>query len=180
MARVDELERDREAKDACIRDMEQLNSKRQEGLLATIEVLQEEVQNLTNRLGEFEKDRSTGPCVCDEQKERKALDNPEPPTPEAVAPIPPPDVTPASPSAKVNDLSLDGEIRKEHYLKKEERSRKKLCKITSCSVTSEAGELQGSCLTSRTAIDVQTMFGRTLCSSWLTNISWVFFSKTIL
>ena len=112
MARVDELERDREAKDACIRDMEQLNSKRQEGLLATIEVLQEEVQNLTNRLGEFEKDRSTGPCVCDEQKERKALDNPEPPTPESVAPIPPPDVTPASPSAKVNDLSLDGEIRK--------------------------------------------------------------------
>ena len=32
-----------------------------------------------------------------------------------------------------------------------------LCKITSCTVTSEAGELQGSCLTRRTAIDVQTM-----------------------
>ena len=53
MARVDELERDREVKDACIRDVEQLNSKRQEGLLATIDVLQEEVQNLTNRLGEL-------------------------------------------------------------------------------------------------------------------------------
>ena len=52
-----------------------------------------------------------------------------------------------------------------------------LCKITSCSVTSEAGELQGSCLTRRTAIDVQTMIGRTLCSSWLTNISWIFLFK---
>ena len=29
-------------------------------------------------------------------------------------------------------------------------------------MTSEAGELQGSCLTRRTAIDVQTMIGRTL------------------
>ena len=55
-----------------------------------------------------------------------------------------------------------------------------LCKITSCSVTSEAVELQGSCLTRRTAIDVQTMIGRTLCSSWLMNISWIFFSKTIV
>ena len=55
-----------------------------------------------------------------------------------------------------------------------------LCKITSCSVTSEAGELQGSCLTRHTAMDVQTMIGRTLCSSWLTNISWIFFSKTIV
>ena len=126
MARVDERERDREAKDACIRDMEQLNSKRQEGLLATIDVLQEEVQNLTNRLGEFEKDRSTGPCVCDEQKETKALVNREPPTPEAIACTDTiPDVKPASPSAKVNDSSLDGEIRKAHYLKKEEGSRKK-------------------------------------------------------
>ena len=33
-------------------------------------------------------------------------------------------------------------------------------------------------LTRRTAIDVQAMIGRTLCSSWLTNISWIFFSKT--
>ena len=35
-------------------------------------------------------------------------------------------------------------------------------------------------LTRRTAIDVQTMIGRTLCSSWLTNISWIFFSKTMV
>ena len=124
MARVDELERDREAKDACIRDMEQLNSKRQEGLLATIDVLQEEVQNLTNRLGELEKDRSTGPCVCDEQKsqERNVPVNPEPPS--VVSPIPPLDVTPASLSAKVDDASLGGETRKEQHLKKEEQSRK--------------------------------------------------------
>ena len=53
-----------------------------------------------------------------------------------------------------------------------------LCKTTSCIVTSEAGELQGSCLTRRTAINVQTMISRTLCSSWLMNISWIFFSKT--
>ena len=53
-----------------------------------------------------------------------------------------------------------------------------LCKTSSCIVTSEAGELQGSCLTRCTAIDVQTMISRTLCSSWLTNISWIFFSKT--
>ena len=38
----------------------------------------------------------------------------------------------------------------------------------------------GSCLTRRTAIDIQTMIGRTLCSFWLTNISWIFFSKTIV
>ena len=58
------------------------------------------------------------------------------------------------------------------------RGQWELCKIASCTVTSEAGELQGSCLTRRTAIDVQTMVGRTLCSSWLTNNSWIFFSKT--
>ena len=82
MARVEEVERDREAKDAFSRGMVQLNSKRQEGLLATIDVLQEEVQNLTNRLGELEKGNSPGSCVCDEQKsrEKKALVNPEPPT----------------------------------------------------------------------------------------------------
>ena len=34
------------------------------------------------------------------------------------------DVTPASPSAKVDDASLGGETRKEQYLKKEEQSRK--------------------------------------------------------
>ena len=125
MVRVDELERDREAKDACLRDMEQLNSKRQESLLATIDVLQEEVQNLTSRLGELQKDRSTGPCVCDEQKsrERNALVNPVPPT--VVSPTPAPDVTPASSSAMVDDSSLGGETRKEQYLKKEKRSRKK-------------------------------------------------------
>ena len=48
--------------------------------------------------------------------------NPEPLS--VVSPIPPPEVTPASPSAKVDDSSLGGETRKERYLKKEEQSRK--------------------------------------------------------
>ena len=56
--RVDELENDRDLKDQHIRKMEDVHAKRIDGLLATIENLQGEVERMTERICEFEESES--------------------------------------------------------------------------------------------------------------------------
>ena len=59
--RVDKLEKDPDEKDQCIPHLEALTAKRQEGLLATIQVLEDEVTELRNRLEETLE--GVGPCI---------------------------------------------------------------------------------------------------------------------
>ena len=58
---VDDLERDRDQKDETIRKTEQVHTKRTDGLLATIEDLQSEVERLVEQLA---KERASCPCKC--------------------------------------------------------------------------------------------------------------------
>ena len=59
--RVGDLERDRDQKNETIRKMEEVHTKRADGLLATIEDLQSEVEKLVEQLA---KERASCPCKC--------------------------------------------------------------------------------------------------------------------
>ena len=61
MTRVDDLERDCDQKDETIRKMEEVHTKHADGLLATIEDLQSEVERAVEQLA---KERASCPCKC--------------------------------------------------------------------------------------------------------------------